>query len=401
MHCVVIGGGIVGVATACELAERGVEVTLVERNGLGSGSTDRALGGIRAQFSTRVNVALSVASQAVWDAFPDRFGVDIERRQTGYLFLTREPATADALQDQVTLQNEQGVPSRLVTPAEAADIAPGVRPGPFEAGTYSADDSFADPHLALRGFADAAREAGADLRTDTAVVDLHRQGASVEHTRADGGSDTTAGPLRSGGVTVETADGSLAADCVVNAAGAWAPRLAEMAGYELPIEPHRRQIAIVEPEQPVPEDDPLTIDLDTTAHFRPERDGRAVVGGHFGDSPSVVDPDDFSETPDLDWQIEAVERAGEVASYFGPGSKLTGGWAGLYAVTPDHHPVIEQSLPGVVTAAGFSGHGFQHSPATAQVVADFVTGRQPTVDVSPLTRDRFERGEYVEERNVA
>lgn len=410
MHVVVVGGGIVGVASAYELARTGADVTLVERDSLGAGSTDRALGGIRAQFSTAVNVALSVASQRVWDSFTDRFGVDIERRQTGYLFVTREEETGKELQRQVDLQAEYGVPSRLVTPAEAGEISPGLRSESFVAGTYSPEDSFADPHLAVQGFGGAARDAGARIETGTTVIDIHRkQSTEPDGPLADGGSGATDGtdtttddPNDTGGVVVETDDGSLVADWVVNAAGAWAPRLAELAGYELPIEPHRRQIAVVDPERPVPEDDPLTIDLDTTAHFRPERDGRAVVGGHFGDEPPVVDPDDFSETPDLDWQVEAVERAGDLAEYFGPDSRIAGGWAGLYAVTPDHHPVIERSVPGVVTAAGFSGHGFQHAPATAQIVAELVTeGVSRTVDVSGLSRDRFERGEAIDERNVA
>lgn len=458
MHVVVVGGGIVGVSAAYWLAERGADVTVCERDELGSGSTDRALGGIRAQFSTEVNVALSVASQRVWDAFPERFGTEIGRRRTGYLFLTREQETADALETQVSMQAEYGVPSRLVSPATAAEIAPGVRAETFTAGTYSPADSFADPHLALQGFADAARAAGVTLRTGTAVLDLHPRPTSdasvgrandartADDTGATDGTRTTddaraaddtgttgdaraadgtqpvddtaaadstwpageptaapANPVADDPVeiTVETDDGSLVADCVVNAAGAWSPRLAAMAGHTLPVEPHRRQIAIVEPERPVPADDPLTIDLDTTAHYRPERDGRAVVGGQFG-AAQVVDPDDFSENPALDWQAEAIERVESVATYFGPDSRVAGGWAGLYAVTPDHHPVIERSVPGVVTATGFSGHGFQHAPATGRIVAELVTRGPPeTVDVSGLDRGRFDRGERVVERNVA
>jgi len=385
MHVAVVGGGIVGVASAYELAARGVEVTLFERGSLGAGSTDRALGGIRAQFSTRINVELSVASIDVWDAFEERFGVDIDRRRTGYLFCTRDGDTADAFAEQVAMQNEYGVESRLVSAGEAAELCPGLRADEFVAGTYCPDDSFADPHLALQGYARAAREEGVEIRTNTPVAGLDP---------------------REPGVSVELAGGSedsVEVDYAVNAAGAWAPRLAETVGYDLPIVPHRRQTAVIEPERPVPESDPLVIDADTTAHFRPERDGRALVGGHFAETdPVVTDPDRFSETPDTDWAVEAVERVGEVADYFGPESRLAGGWAGLYAVTPDHHAVVEESVPGVVTAAGFSGHGFQHAPATARTVAELVLdGESSTVDVSGLDRGRFERGEDRIERNVA
>ncbi|WP_277554635.1 NAD(P)/FAD-dependent oxidoreductase [Halobaculum limi] len=382
MNIAVVGGGIVGVASAYELAARGVEVTLLERGSLGAGSTDRALGGIRSQFSTRVNVEFSVASIEVWDLFEERFGTDIDRRRTGYLFCTRDADTADAFADQVAMQNEYGVSSRLVDPAEATELCPGLRSEEFVAATYCPADSFADPHLALQGYAGAAREAGVEIRTNTAVSGLDP---------------------RESGVRVGLANGeSLTVDYAVNAAGAWAPRLAETAGYDLPIVPHRRQTAVVDPERPVPESDPLVIDADTTAHFRPERDGRAVVGGHFATDDPVADADRFSEKADTDWAVEAVERVGEFTDYFGPESRLAGGWAGLYAVTPDHHAIVEESVPGVVTAAGFSGHGFQHAPATAKVVAELVVdGEASTVDVSDLDRGRFDRGETVTERNVA
>ncbi|GAA0205351.1 NAD(P)/FAD-dependent oxidoreductase [Halobaculum roseum] len=385
MNAVVVGGGIVGVASAYELAARGADVTLLERGSLGAGSTDRALGGIRAQFSTRVNVELSVASIEVWDAFEERFGVDIDRRRTGYLFWTRDGDTADAFAEQVAMQREYGVESRTVSLEEAAELCPGLRPEEFVAGTYCPDDSFADPHLALQGYAGAAREAGVEIRTNTPVAGLDPRESGVRVELADDDADT------------------LTADSVVNAAGAWAPRLAETAGYDLPIVPHRRQTAVVEPERPVPGSDPLVIDADTTAHFRPERDGRALVGGHFAETdPVVSDPDRFSETPDTDWAVEAIERVGAFADYFGPESRLAGGWTGLYAVTPDHHAIVEESVPGVVTAAGFSGHGFQHAPATAQVVAELVLdGEASTVDVSGLGRDRFEDGDLLVEQNVA
>ncbi|MFC7097150.1 NAD(P)/FAD-dependent oxidoreductase [Halobaculum marinum] len=383
MNVVVVGGGIVGVASAYELATRGADVTLLERGSLGAGSTDRALGGIRGQFSTRINVELSVASIAVWDAFAERFGVDIDRRRTGYLFCTREQATADAFADQVAMQQEYGVDSRLVDPAEMTAVCPGLQPERFVAATYCPTDSFSDPHLALQGYAAAARKAGVEIRTNTPVASLDP---------------------RESGVRVALADGEvLTVDAAVNAAGAWAPHLADSAGYDLPIVAHRRQTAVIEPERPVPESDPLVIDADTTAHFRPERDGRALVGGHFAEAdPVVTDPDRFSEKPDTDWAVEAVERVGELADYFGPDSLLAGGWAGLYAVTPDHHAIVEESVPGVVTAAGFSGHGFQHAPATGTAVAELVLdGASSSVDVSPLSRERFADGELLVEQNVA
>ncbi|WP_372912367.1 NAD(P)/FAD-dependent oxidoreductase [Salinigranum sp.] len=387
MHVVVCGGGVVGLAAAHSLARRGAEVTVCEAGSLGSGNTDRSAGGIRAQFSTPVNVDLSLASMDVWNAFEERFGVDIAYRRSGYLFLARTEGTAERFRAQVAMQNDRGVPSEYLSPAEARERCPELRAEEFVGATYSPTDGFADPHLALQGFSGAATEAGADVRTKTPVT-----GIEVEAT----GDEVTAD------VRVETPDETLAADVFVNAAGAWARRVGAMAGVDLPIAPRRRQVAVVAPETPVPESVPLTIDLDTGSYFRPERERQALVGGHFSDEDPDVDPDDYDTGMDLDWAVEAVERAGETAGYFGPETGIVRGWAGLYAVTPDHHPVVEVSRPGVVTAAGFSGHGFQHSPATGQLVAELcLDGEASLLDVTSLSRDRFDRDEGRDERNVA
>ncbi|WP_224333479.1 NAD(P)/FAD-dependent oxidoreductase [Haloprofundus halobius] len=389
MHVVVVGGGIVGLSCGHALAERGARVTVCEAGSLGGGSTARSAGGIRTQFSTRVNVELSLASLPVWESFEERFDVDIAYRRPGYLFLARDVATAEAFREQVAMQNDCGAESELLSPREVAERWPHVRGEEFAAATYSPLDGFADPYLALQGYATAAREAGVDVRTKTPVERIER---------VDGESGTPRFRVETGGESPETLD----ADSVVNAAGAWSAEIAAMVGLDLPVSPRRRQVAVVAPETPIPESEPLTIDLDTGSYFRPEREGQALVGGQFDEDDADVDPDRFSESMDLDWAVTAVERAADCADYFGPETRIVRGWAGLYAVTPDHHPIVEESAPGVVTAAGFSGHGFQHAPATGRVVAELcLDGEASHVDVSALSSSRFESGEAIEERNVA
>lgn len=382
MRAAVVGGGIVGLASSYFLAERGVHVTVYEKGTIGAGASERSLGGIRTQFSSRVNVELSLASLEVWEDFEARFGVDLDHRQAGYLLLTREATTAEGLREDVEMQRALGAPADLLTPAAATEHCPELDPGPFAAATYCPRDGFADPHLAVQGFARGAREAGVDVRTGTAVTDVRRDGDRV--------------------VGVRTAGGAVDADVVVNAAGPWARRVNRMAGVDLPVAPRRRQMAVVEPEEPLPEDVPLTIDLDTGSHFRPERDGAALVGGHFADTDPDADPERYDRTMDLDWAATALDRAADYAGYFGPESRLRGGWAGLYAVTPDHLAIVDEVRPGYVTAIGFSGHGFQHAPATGQLVADLaVDGEASLLDADPLSADRFEGGEPTPERNVA
>jgi len=382
MDAVVVGGGIVGLSSAYSLARAGVDVTLLEKGPLGMGSTARSAGGIRSQFSTEVNVRLSTASREVWDDFEESFGVDIAYRQSGYLFLARTEATAARFREDVAMQNDLGVDSEYLDPAAARERCPGLVADRFVGATYNGADGFADPNLAVQGYAEAAREAGVDLRTRTAVRDLRTDGDAVTGVATDGGR--------------------IEAEFVVNAAGAWAGGVAELAGVDLPIAPRRRQIAVVEPSEAVPEDVPLTIDLDTGSYFRPERDEAALVGGRFADEDPDVDPDAYSESMDVAWAATAVERAADYATYFDGDSRIRRGWAGLYAVTPDHHPIVEETVPGLITAAGFSGHGFQHAPATGRVVAELcVDGAASLVDVDRLSSRRFEDGEALVERNVA
>jgi sarcosine oxidase subunit beta len=381
MDAVVVGGGIVGVASAYYLARRGVDVTVLERSGVGSGNTGRANGGIRAQFSSPVSVALSQASIAVWEDFEAAFGVDIGYRQPGYLFLVREEATAEQFRENVAVQNRLGVPSEHLTPGEAADRCPGLQADQFRGATYSPTDGFADPNLALQGFVGAARDEGVEIRTDTEVTDVHTDGERV--------------------TGVETPAGTVPADYVVNAAGAWARRIGGMAGLDLPVSPRRRKLAVLDPATPVPESTPFVVDVDGDAHFRPEREGAVVAGGHFADADPEVNPDTVDESTSLDWAARVVEALAEVADYFGPETRVRRGWAGVYAVTPDHHPIIGETRPGFVNAVGFSGHGFMQSPATGQVVAELVVdGEASLVDVSDLGADRFERGEHLHEGTV-
>ncbi|WP_394742633.1 NAD(P)/FAD-dependent oxidoreductase [Natronococcus roseus] len=387
MHTVVVGGGIVGLASALELAERGLEVVVCEKGSIGSGSTERAAGGIRAQFSTPTNVELSVASMAVWSEFEERFGTDVDYRTNGYLFLARTAETAAALETAVEMQNERGVPSELLEPEAARERCPGIDPERFVAATYSPTDGFADPHLALQGYARAAADAGVDIRTGTPVTDVLREDDGTE----SGGRVTG----------VETPDGRLEAEYVVNAAGPWARRVAAMASVDLPIAPKRRQMMVVDPETSVPETDPLTVDLETGTYFRPERDGEALVGGHLDGPDPDRDPDGYDRGIDFDWAADVLETASEWATYFGPESRIKRGWAGLYAVTPDDNAVLEETVPGLITAAGFSGHGFQHAPATGRIVAELIAdGEASLVDIGALSSDRFGTERERLERNV-
>jgi sarcosine oxidase subunit beta len=378
---VVVGGGVVGLASAHSLADRGADVTLLDRDTVGAENSVRTGGGIRSQFGTAVNVALSRASVPVFERFEAEFGVDILYRQTGYLFLAREESTAAALRENVALQTDHGVDSEYLSPEEAAALCPELHEDAFVGAAHCPTDGYADHHRIVQGFHEAALDAGVDVRPGTAVVDVR-----VEDGRATG---------------VETLDGAVDADHVVNAAGAWGGEVAAMAGVDVPISPKRRQLMVVDPATPVPESNPWAADLDGGAHFRPDGSGRALVGGILDHDDDPVDADGYSRRFDRSWAETVLARAARVAGYVGPDATIRRGWAGLYAMTPDGHPVIEETIPGLVNAVGFSGHGLMHAPATGQVVAELVLDGEPkTVDVSALTADRFEAGRLLGEDTV-
>jgi glycine/D-amino acid oxidase-like deaminating enzyme len=365
---VVVGGGIMGTSTAYQLARAGVRrVTLLEAGELGSGSSAKPLGGVRALFSDPANIALGSRSLAAFRRFPDELGVDIGLQQVGYLFAVRDAADLAGFERSVALQNAMGVPSRLVGPAEVAARCPYVDASALVGGVWSPGDGFARPHDVVRGYAEAARGRGVEIRTGTAVT----------------GIEATA----DGQALVRTADGDHLSPAVVCTAGAWSRQVGAMVGLELPVEPVRRQIAFTPPLTPRPPRVPFTIDYSTTAYFHRTEDGGLLLGW--------ADPQEapgFGRDVSTGWHAalrQALRR-------FAPGLAdvpLTRGWAGLYEMTPDCNALIGEADPGFrfLYATGFSGHGFLQAPAVGEAVADLYLGREPAVDVSPFALARFAR----------
>jgi len=381
MHVAVVGSGIVGASTAVALARRDVDVTVYEKSHVGAGATG-AGGGIRSQFSTATNVALSRASMDVWESFEEDFGAEIRERVTGYLFLARTEETATQLERDVELQREYGFPNQVLDPEAATEHCPGLETEPYVAAAFSPEDRFVDPNLALQAYVDAARDAGATFELGTEVTEIHRSGDSSRDRGGDNGD---------GAVTaIETSETTAACDYVVNAAGAWAEEINRLVGVELPVEPRLRYQLLVRPERSFPPDLPLTMDLDGGAVFYPEDEEVMIAGGPQESMPRV-DPDGDADGPSTEWTLGVLESLADLATYFDDETRVQREIAGVYAQTPDSNPIIDEPVPGFVTAVGFSGHGFMHAPATGQVVAELILDGEPSlVDVSPFSAERFE-----------
>ncbi len=369
---IIVGAGIVGLACAYFLADSGLGVLVLDRGLPGSGASVRTGGGVRSQFATIPNIQLSQLSVRIWDSFEERFGIDPRFHSIGYLFLARSVETAVGLKSRVELQNAHGVPSEYLPSERIQSRWRNQTPGRWSGAAFCGEDGYLDHHLAVQGFHVGALRAGARVLPGTAVTGLD---FSVD-----------------GVVGVMTNVGIFRADTVVNAAGAAAGIIAEMAGLQLPISPRRHELIIVQPEALVSEETPWLVDVDRQVHMRPDGQGRALVGGFLGvDRES--DLDGYDPRPNPFWVREVLRAAHESFGLVKPDTRVLRGWAGLYPALPDHHPVIERSRPGLVTAAGFSGTGLMHAPAAGLLVAELVVrGRATSVDISELGSERFQRG---------
>ncbi len=372
---VIVGGGVMGTSIAFHLAEAGVrDIVLLEQNELGSGSTCKAAGGIRAQFSDAVNIQLGQRSLEAFARFHERPGQDIDLRRTGYLFLLSRDEDVRAFEASIELQHRYGVPSRLIEPSEAKRLSPFIETRGLLAAAFSPDDGLATPEAVVYGYAKGARALGVHIVTRCAVTGIDVRGPAIER--------------------VYTAHGSVATGAVICAAGAWSRALGAMAGVDLPVTPHRRQVLFTEPIAQLPPM-PMTIDFATTFYFHAEGRG-LLVGMSYQDEPPG-----FHLQRDDAW-VPGLLAAAEVRAPAVARAGIAGGWAGLYEITPDHNALIGQdpSLSRFFFATGFSGHGFLQGPAVGEVVRDLYLGRTPVVDVSGLAATRFAQGRARPERNI-
>jgi sarcosine oxidase subunit beta len=378
---VIVGGGCMGASVAWHLAKRGLtDVVLVEREPLlGSGSTGRNAGGVRHQFSSEANIRLSIESIGLIERFRDEVGADIDFHQDGYLFLLSTPQAVETFRTSAALQRRLGVDVDWLDAAEAVRLAPGLRADDVIGATYCAKDGIADPNGVTMGFAKAAQALGVTIEKGVEVT----------------GVRTTDGRVSG----VETSRGTIEAPVVVNAAGPHARAIGRLAGIDVPVDPYRRHIFIAQRPSAgawdVPASHVMVIDFDSTFYFH--REGAGVLFG-MGDPH---EPSTFDQT--VQWDF--LERVTPVATRRLPAlaeAPIAKAWAGLYEMTPDANPIIgpARDLDGFFLITGFSGHGFQHSPAAGRVLADVITGHDPRLSLAPFALERFAARSSSGERHV-
>jgi sarcosine oxidase subunit beta len=378
---VIIGGGIVGSSVAWHLTQAGCRNVLVlEREGQqGLGSTGKSMGGVRAQFSTAVNIRMSLYSIPIFAAFDEITGHPSGYKSHGYLFVATAAAHLEYLRRNYERQAALGLRGvELLGPEEVSRRVPQLRCNDILGGSFCATDGFVDPYSVMKGFMAAACEHGATLRrgVEVAGIDVDARGVAG----------------------VRTNRGSIASRTVVNAAGPWAAQVARMAGIDLPVSPLRRMLVPTEPFPGLPERLPMVIDMATGFHFRPEGLGLLMAWNDPEETPG------FKTAFDPAFIEKILTRAvSRVPCFEDLQVNPRRAWAGLYEVTPDHHAIIGPApgVPGLFFVNGFSGHGVMHSPASGRLAADLILdGASSLLDARDLDVARFAEGRMLEETAV-
>ena len=377
---VLIGGGIVGSSIAYHLVAAGCKNVLVleRETAQGKGSTGKSMGGVRAQFSTPVNIQMSLYSIPFYASFEERLGYPCDYRPQGYLFCATSEKHMAYLRANYEKQVAMGLKNvRLVAGDEIRCQFPQLRADDIVGGTFCSTDGFVDPNSAMVGFMTWASDRGATLWKN---------------------ADVTGITLNNGGFEVATTRGTVCTRTVVNCAGAWAASIAKMAGIDLPVEPLRRMLVPTEPFDRFPHTAPMIIDMSTGFHFRPESRGFLLAWNDPEETPGYkTDFDAFF--------IEKIltRAADRVPVFENVEVNPKRAWAGLYEMTPDHHPILGESseVPGFFFANGFSGHGVMHAPATGKILSDLIlTGKTDLIDASLLNFSRFAEGQMIHETAV-
>jgi sarcosine oxidase subunit beta len=336
------------------------------------------MGGVRAQFSTTVNIQMSLYSIPFYSSFEERLGHPCGYRPQGYLFCATSDKHLSYLRKNYEKQLAAGVKNvRLVDASEIRGRYPQLRGDDIVGGSFCSSDGFVDPYSAMIGFMTWASDHGATLWKNASVTGITRRGGNFE---------------------IATTGEDISTPIVVNCAGAWARSIAKLLNIDLPVEPLRRMLVPTEPFDGFPHAAPMIIDMSTGFHFRPEGRGFLMAWNDPEETPGYKT--DFDSA-----FIEKIltRAANRVPAFENVEINPKRAWAGLYEMTPDHHPIIGESpeVPGLFFANGFSGHGVMHAPATGKILSDLIlTGNTSLINASLLDFSRFAEQRTIHETAV-
>jgi sarcosine oxidase subunit beta len=378
---IIIGGGIMGCSAAFQLAQRGLKVAVLEKGNIGGGPSGKSSAIIRQHYSNELTARMALHSLRVFQNFREQVGGECGFTRTGFMAIASAKDQA-GLEANVALQQRVGIKTELLSPESLREIMPGLDTADLVKAAYEPDSGYAEPYLTVNAYANAARRVGAKVFQETEVKNIRFAGGKV--------------------VGVDTPKDSFDAPQVLACAGPWTAPLAKPVGLNLPINPCRVQVSLFVRPSGYEAAHPVVADFIHATYFRAETGQLTLVGLiDPGEANAIVNPDAYKEQVDSDFVLDTGER---LIRRFPPmeQSQSTGGYASLYDITPDWHPIIDE-LPagsGFFVCAGFSGHGFKLGPAVGLMMADLLTQKaNPEFDPSMFRFSRYAenqpvRGQY-------
>ena len=369
----IIGGGVQGASLAFHMAQRGVNVTVIEKTFVGAGATGRSSGLVRMHYDTEIDARLAWESFQYFRDWNERVGGECGFTRTGFIqIVSREQE--EKLRANVAMHQRIGIASLVITADDVKRLAPSFATGDFDVAAYEPESGYAMPSDTANSLMTAARDRGARLVQGCAVTGIDLAGGRV--------------------TGVSTTQGAFSAPVVVNAAGPWAGKINEMAGLDLPFDTWRHDTMFVVRPAEIGPSHPTVIDFPRDMYFRPEG-GLTLVG--------LEDGNPLGEAPDSDTdhaQAGFVERAIDRICLRVPAMErgdLHSAHGGYDGITPDQHPILGAAGPdGFYLDCGHSGTGFKTAPAVGRCMTELILdGQAKTVDISPYAPGRFAAGRLV------
>jgi len=379
---VIIGAGVVGASIAYHLtySNKKIKVVVIEKEQFpGMGATGTCTGGIRHQFSNKINIKLTKMSLPRFKKFNNEIGYPIYFRQRGYLFATGDKQKLEELYKTVQLMRELDVFAEFYGPEDVKrrvkSFFPFIEASDLIGASYCSQDGYADPYGVTEGYLRKAKELGAEVFTGEEVRGIQVHNGSVQ--------------------AVETSKRVVKAGIVVNAAGPHCAEVADLAGVKIAAEPYRRQVYVCQPMEPINAGVPLIVDIDTGFYLHVERNGILILGGTDRDYyPGFNTAVDWSLLEDF--ITAAIKRVPILEN-----AKINKAYVGIRSITPDYNGILgETEIKGFYCAGGFSGHGFMHAPAIGIIMTSLINdGSFTDFDLSPLSPARFDSSFYLEKNS--
>ena len=368
---VVIGGGILGVSTAYHLGKLGFgKVAVLEKHTLGSGSTGKSAAVVRTFYSNDVFVRLAKRGLAMFENFQEELGEDVGFKRIGYMVITDRPSSIDHVLD---LHHRHGLKSEKLTPADIEKIMPHMNVEDVAAAGYEPNSGFADPHLTVAALVQKGRERGLTVFQKSEAERINVRGSKIE--------------------SVASTRGIISTRVVVNAGGPWATRIHQFPEIPLSLRLSREQDCVFDSPEEF-KNNPVVSDSILGSYSRSDVGGKLLAGLGYPKEEEPCDPDHYDERADDSFIAKVT---GYLVKRFPAlnGAKVRHGWAGLYTITPDWHPIVGRApgIDGYYLAVGGSGHSFKIGPAMGEALAQMIAGRKPDIDIAPLRYERFQENQ--------